>query len=825
MAALAAVAAAGMAGLLLLGAGYLYLAPGLPSVERLRDVQLQVPLRVYSREGALVAEFGEKRRSPVDYAHVPVPMVAAFLAAEDDRFFEHPGVDYQGILRAAWHLLLTGEKEQGGSTITMQVARNFFLSREKTYVRKLSEILLALRIERELTKPGILELYLNKIYLGQRAYGVGAAAQVYYGKRLDQLTLPQIAMIAGLPKAPSRDNPIADPDRARQRRNYVLRRMHELGYIDDGAYQDARARPLSAERHGLTVAVEAPYVGEMVRARMLELVGEEAYTAGYTVHTTIDASMQAAANTALRDALVAYDRRHGYRGVLGQVDAEAGPEVWDRALEGHRVVNGMASAVVTAVEERRARLYLGQGRTAVMDWKGMEWARPYVDVNRRGPVPERASDVLAPGDIVRVTLATPSAETQAQHRAPDADAAADPSGPPSARLAQRPAVQGALVALAPRDAAVRALAGGFDFETSEFNRAVQAQRQPGSSFKPFIYSAALASGLTPATVINDAPVVFEDDLLESTWRPENYSGRFYGPTRLREALVHSRNLVSIRVLRRVGVGFAVDYLTRFGFDAKQLPHNLSLALGTVSLTPLRLASGYAVFANGGFRVTPWFIERVEGPDGEVVFEAEPPRACPACEAPTARETAAVPPASAPRAASGIDTEAEERAPRVITPQNNYLINSMLRDVVRRGTGRRAMTLGRNDLAGKTGTTDDQRDAWFSGFNHEVVVTAWVGFDENQPLGRGETGARAALPMWIDFMRAALEGVPERPLIQPPGLVTLRIDAQTGLPTDADNPEAVFETFRAENTPQVTARRPGQKPADASGTASAPEHLF
>lgn len=788
---LVAVIVAGLTLLGALSAGglYLYLAPQLPSADVLRDVRYQVPLRVYSRDGKLLAEYGEMRRSPVKLSQVPDLMVKALLAAEDDRFYEHPGVDYQGILRAAWHLVTTGRKTQGGSTITMQVARNFFLGREKTYLRKLTEILLALKIEREFTKQEILELYLNKIYLGQRAYGIAAAAQVYYGKPLSQLTLPEMAMLAGLPKAPSRYNPIADPQRALERRNYVLGRMRTVGYINDPTYRAAVEAVDDASLHRLTIEAEAPYLGEMVRSEVVNRFGEEAYTAGYKVVTTIDARLQEAANEALRDALLDYEHRHGYRGPEARVTLppEAGPDEWVAALGDRDPVGGLPAGMVVAVGKADIQVILKDSSIITVPWPEMKWARPYIDDYHTGAAPQAPADVVKPGDIIRV-LQMPNGRWQ---------------------LAQVPIVEGALVALRPEDGAVIAITGGFDFFKSKFNRAVQAKRQPGSSFKPFIYSAALEQGMTPATVINDAPVVFDDPGLEDTWRPENYSGKFFGPTRLREALIHSRNLVSIRVLRAIGIGSTLNYVSRFGFDKNSLPRNLSLALGSGAVTPLELATGYTVFANGGYHVTPYFIDHVEDIDGKVLMAATPERACRECDKPPAD------PAQSP---------AEHIAPRVITPQNAYLMTSMMRDVIRRGTGRKARVLGRNDIAGKTGTTNDQRDAWFAGFNPDMVTVAWVGFDDTHPLGFGETGGRAALPMWIDFMRAALKGIPDHPFERPPGLVTVRIDPDSGLLADSKDRKAIFETFLADQVP--TRERPGTTEAGGGeGSSAIPEQLF
>jgi penicillin-binding protein 1A len=785
------ISAAGLAlsGLIVAGGLYLYLSPQLPSADTLRDVRYQVPLRIYSRDGKLLAEYGEMRRSPVKLSEVPDLMVKAVLAAEDDRFYEHPGVDYQGLLRAAWHLVTTGRKTQGGSTITMQVARNFFLGREKTYLRKFTEILLSLKIEHEFSKQEILELYLNKIYLGQRAYGIAAAAQVYYGVELPKLSLAQMAMIAGLPKAPSRYNPIADPPRALERRNYVLGRMHALGFISEEAYRTALHQLDDATLHSLTIEAEAPYLGELVRAEVVQRYGEDAYTAGYKVFTTVDTRLQTAANTALRDALLDYDRRHGYRGPEARVtlSPQADTEAWSAALADQDPVGTLQAGLVVKIGPTDIQVYVKDQGMITIPWEGLEWARPYIDDNQVGSPPQNPADIVKLGDIIRV---------QSQ-----------PDG--QWRLAQIPGVEGALVSLRPDDGSVIAIVGGFDFFKSKFNRATQASRQPGSSFKPFIYSAALEQGMTPATLINDAPVVFDDPGLEDTWRPENYSGRFYGPTRLREALVHSRNLVSIRVLRAIGIDTTIDYVSRFGFDKSAMPHNLSLALGSGVVTPLDLASGYAVFANSGYRVQPYFIDHIEDINGKVLETAAPVHVCKDCENLPADQA-----------------KAEHIAPRVITAQNAYLMTSMMRDVIRRGTGRKARVLRRNDIAGKTGTTNDQRDAWFAGFNPEVVTVAWVGFDDTHPLGNSETGGRAALPMWIDFMRAALQGLPDHSFEQPPGLVTVRIDPGTGLLADSKDRKAIFETFFANHVPTREAG-PGSTNVDGSHSSvpPIPEQLF
>ncbi len=805
----------GLGGLAILGAavaviGYIIVAPGLPSIEALKDIRMQVPMRVFTADGKLIAEFGEMKRTPVRYADTPDLMVKAILSAEDDRFFEHPGVDYQGLLRAAVNLALTRERSQGGSTITMQVARNFFLSSDKTYMRKLSEIYLALKIEHQLSKEEILELYLNKIYLGNRAYGVVSAAQTYYGVGLDELTLPQMAMIAGLPKAPSAANPIADFERAVIRRNYVLRRMRELGHIDQETFRAALETPDNARLYGLVLEMDAQYVAEMARAEIVARYGEErAYTEGFKVFTTIDSRLQDAAVRAMRKTLHDYDRRHGYRGVEQKFNSatyENGDAI--RQLLGrYPVIGGLAPALVVKVEGRGATAVTANGAAIDIDWDGLSWARRYIDSNRRGPVPHAAADILAPGDLVRVMPVNGSW-----------------------RLAQIPEVDGALIALDPHNGAITALAGGYDFRRSHYNRVTQARRQPGSSFKPFIYSAALEQGYTPASLINDAPVVFDDPGLESTWRPGNYSGEFFGPTRLRVGLMNSRNLVSIRLLRAIGINYSIDYMTRFGFEPGGMPRDLSLALGSGEVTPLQLAEAYAIFANGGYRVKPYFIERITGHNDEVVFEAAPETVCPDCEPGTDIGPRKV--------VAPIDTEtpeAEKReptpltlAPRVITPQNAYLMTSMMRDVIQNGTGVQARQLGRSDLAGKTGTTNDLRDAWFAGYNADTVAISWIGFDQSQSLGSGETGSRAALPMWIDYMKEALRGVPERPLTRPPGLVTVRIDPVSGLLAASNQSNGIFETFQVEHVPRqhAAAQTPGRtgEPA-AGGKTQSPEQLF
>ncbi|MBU0501315.1 MAG: penicillin-binding protein 1A [Gammaproteobacteria bacterium] len=736
---------------------------------------MQVPLRVFSADGKLMAEFGEKKRIPLKFGEVPERMVQAFLSAEDDRFFEHPGVDYQGILRAAGLMLLTGKKSQGGSTITMQVARNFFLSREKTFGRKLTEILLSFRIERELSKEEILELYLNKIYLGNRAYGVGAAAQVYYGKEARELSLPEIAMIAGLPKAPSKFNPIVNPQRALERRDYVLGRMRDLGFIPQAEYEAAVKTPGTAEIHGSMTVLEAPYVAEMVRHEMVRRFNEDAYTNGYSVYTTIDSRLQDAAQRAVRSNLRAYDRRHGYIGPerhLGEAgEDEAGLQ---EVLSGVPSVADLLPAIVTKVEEKGAQVYVKDRGRLSLTWEGLEWARQRISEDHRGKKPKQAGEIMKTGDLVRVVEEV------------RADGAAVWS------LAQVPKVQSAMVSVAPDDGAIKALVGGYDFYHSKFNRVTQAKRQPGSGFKAMIYSAALEAGFTPASLINDAPVVTDDASSQSAmWRPENYSGEFGGPTRLRIALAKSRNLVSIRILRSMGIKHALEHIRKFGYNLDEVPHNLTMALGTGVVTPLDMARAYSVFANGGFLIEPYVIQRIEENGRGTIFKANPVRACETCVA--QGETAA-------EVGDDIGISAVRPAPRVISPQNSYLMNSMMQDVIRMGTATDAKRLGRKDLAGKTGTTNDQRDAWFNGFHPSLAAVVWVGNDDFDPLGEDETGGKAALPVWIDFMAEALKAVPEQELVMPAGMYRLRIDPESGRPAPADQKSAITEVFQVSAVP-------------------------
>jgi penicillin-binding protein 1A len=772
----------------LLGAAALYLVyrryePQLPDVATLRDVRFQVPLKIYSRDGKLIANFGEARRFPAAIGDVPDVLKQAFIATEDERFYQHPGVDYQGMARVGWEFVRAGgEFGSGGSTITMQLARNFFLTPERRYERKFKEILLALKIERDLSKDEILGLYLNKIFLGQRAYGVAAAAQVYYGKALADLSLTEAAMIAGLPKAPSDLNPIQNPQRALERRNYVLSRMLEVGYIDAATHAAAVQSPESARIHELPIELEAPYVAELARLEAERLLGsEEALTGGYSVYTSVDSTLQLAANAALRASLTDYEERHGYRGPEAHValDGASPDETALRVLKGLSSTGGLLPALVVTVGAESAELLFQDGSSGTLDFAEARWARRYVSADERGPAPRTMLELLKPGDVIR--------------------ARATESG--AWRLAQLPTVQGALVALDPEDGGIRALVGGFSFGRSKFNRATQSERNPGSSFKPFVYSAAFEKGFTAASIVNDAPIVFEIPGVEKAWRPQNDNQTFSGPIRLREAMVRSKNLVSIRVLDAIGVAYARRYIERFGFDPKRLPENLSLALGTASAPPLTMARGFAVFANGGFRVDPYLVERIDDSEGEVDYVASPSRACAGCPERIAEEFdlqaviegTGTTDATIPASASG-----PKLAPRAIDARNAYLITSLLMDVVKRGTGRKAMELGRSDLAGKTGTTNEHRDAWFSGFNQSLVATTWMGFDDFSTLGDGEFAAKTALPMWINFMGAALKDVPQTLPAMPTGITTARINSGSGQLTSASDPAAIMENFRVED---------------------------
>lgn len=746
---------------------YFYLDKQLPDVDELKSVQLPIPMKIYTSDGQPVAEFGELHRNLVRLNEVPTLMVKAFLATEDQRFLEHHGVDFYGLLRAASEVLITGTKVQGGSTITMQVARNFYLSREKTFLRKFTEILLSLKIEREFTKDQILELYLNKIFLGNRAYGIAAAAQVYFDKTLNQLTLPEMATIAGLPKAPSAINPLVNPIAAKQRRDHVLARMFELGYISKSVYESAIKTPMQTHPDAESgVMVKAPYVAEMVRDMMYKSFGDAIYTKGYSVYTTLNATQQLAANKALRTALLAYDRRHGYRGPEKNI-APLDPAKLTHTLNTlHHIssINDLQAAIVTLITDQGVMALLSNNQSILIPWEGLAWTMPQLDITQLIPPPKALRNKVHVGDIIRVQNQNNSWE-----------------------LAQIPKVQGALVALNPQNGAISALVGGFDYYLSKFNRVIQAERQPGSGFKPFIYAAALAKGYTLANVFNDAPLVFDIPGRDEPWRPQNDNHIFSGPTRLRVALAKSINLVSVRLLQAIDVPYVLAYVKRFGFNPKKLPRNLSLALGTGEVTPIELARAYAVFANGGYRITPYLINHITDEQGEIIYQAEPKIACEDC--------------LIGKIEPPLNAKDSPFAPQAIPSDIAFLMTSALKDVIRYGTGSQARVLGRHDLAGKTGTTSDYVDTWFTGFNSDLVATVWIGFD--QPGSVLEYGAKAALPMWIDFMRVALQGKPERTMPQPADIITASIDPMTGYLLPEGAPGSILEYFRKDNLPNTS----------------------
>ncbi|MAM53196.1 MAG: peptidase [Marinobacter sp.] len=788
---------------------YLYLRPGLPPVHQLLDIKLQTPLRVYSKDNRLIAEFGEKRRAPITIEQIPTIQLQAFMAAEDSRFYEHFGVDIKGLARAAIELVSTGEIQSGGSTITMQVAKNYFLSRDRTFIRKFNEILLALQIERELDKNRILELYLNKIYLGNRAYGIAAAAQVYYNKPVSELSLAQMAMLAGLPKAPSAFNPLANPDRAMIRRNWILGRMRDLGYITPDAHELAVSAPITASYNSTETEVDADYVAEMARSEMVRRFGEDAYTDGYTVTLTVDGKKQQVATEALRDGLEAYDRRHGFRGPIGQIDQEtlAESEPSDLILNYPRV-ESLLPAIVTEVDDESGKVAVHARRIgpATMAFETMTWARRYKTENLTGPEPEKPSDVVAPGDVIYVRAQNPESASPE----PEANGNESPNeqseqlAEASVALAQIPRVEGALISLKAKTGAIEALSGGYSFGQSKYNRAIQARRQPGSTFKPFLYLSALESGMTPATIYNDAPIVFDDSELETAWRPQNSSGQFYGPTRLREALYRSRNLVSIRLLRDLGIQNTLDYLAQLEIPVENMPDDLSLSLGSGQLTPMELARGMAVIANGGYDVEPYLIETITDFSGETIYQAPKTVLCDKdCDDDTAQEPSGEQEGS-PNTGANVSETSEDSPevrvmPRLADERSVFILHSMMQDVIRRGTGRRALALGRDDIAGKTGTTNEQKDTWFAGFNHEVATTTWVGFDQPAPLGRREFGASTALPIWLDYMEVALEGAPSSFMPRPNGIVNIRINPETGQRARPGE-DGIFEVFREEDAP-------------------------
>jgi len=707
-----------VAGGLVLGYALVVAWPNMPSLDALTDYRPKVPLRIYTSDHVLIGEFGEERRDVVHFKDVPDSLKKAILAIEDARFYDHGGVDLTGIIRAGFVALTNGHASQGASTITMQVARNFFLSSEKTYTRKIYEMLLAYRIERALTKDQILEVYMNQIYLGQRAYGFASAARVYFGKDLKDITLAEAAMLAGLPKAPSAYNPVVNPKRAKVRQEYILQRMLELNFITREQYDEAAAQPLVVKGPGRDFSVHAEYVAEMVRQMMYAQYREETYTRGFNVVTTIDSADQQVAYTALRKGIMDYERRHGYRGPEGFIELPAGADDREQAIDDalleHPDNGELIAAVVTAASPRQITVAFIDGSTATIEGDNLRFASGALSANAQ---PNRR---IRPGAIVRVVK--------------------NDAGKWS--ITQLPQVEGAFLSIVPQDGAIRSLVGGFDYNKNKFNHVTQAWRQPGSSFKPFIYSASLDKGLGPATVINDGPLYFSAaETGGQPWEPKNYGGGFEGPMSMRTALQRSRNLVSIRILNNIGTKYAQQYITRFGFDADRHPAYLPMALGAGQVTPLQMAGAYSVFANGGYRVNPYLIAEVTDPNGAIVARAQP-------------------------------LVAEQNAPRAIDARNAYVMNSLLQSVAQRGTGARTNVLKRTDLAGKTGTTNDSHDAWFAGYQHTLAAIAWIGYDNPRSLGDRETGGGLSLPVWIEYMGAALKGVPEFKPTVPDGVESL-----------------------------------------------------
>lgn len=773
---------------------YFYLKPNLPDVAKLKDVQLQTPMQVFSQDGKLIAQFGEKRRIPLRLEDMPQSLLDAVIATEDSRFYEHYGFDPIGITRAAVAVMASGSASQGASTITQQLARNFFLSNEKKIMRKVKEIFIAIHIEQMLTKEEILELYLNKIYLGHRSYGVGAAAQTYFGREVKDLSLSEIAMIAGLPKAPSTMNPLFSVERATHRRNIVLMRMLAENYITQAQFDQARSEPLIAKFHGAEIELRAPYVAEIVRAWMVERYGEEeAYTSGMNVYTTVNAKHQEAANQAAIDNLLAYDVRHGYRGAEKVLWRDSQP-AWDtQAIVAHLrrepTYGDLFPSVVLKVEDKSAQVWVKNAGLKTIAWQDMNWARRFITDERQGPLPNTASDILSVGEQVWIRRRHTPGDEQ-EHWV----------------LSQVPNANTAFVAMDPDNGAILALVGGFNFVHSNFNRATQSVRQVGSSIKPFVYSAALEKGLTLATLINDAPINQWDQSQGIAWRPKNSPPTYVGPTRLRIGLAQSKNVMAVRVLREVGLEQTRHFLTRFGFDLAQLPRSETIALGAGSLTPVQMAQGYSVFANGGYYVQPFYISKVENSFGELEFIAEPKIVCHQdCHA-----------SDNPFNEQDVETI---YAPQVISEQNAFLVREMLYSNIWgggdwragtgwNGTGWRAQPLTRRDIGGKTGTTNDSKDAWYSGFAPGIVATAWVGFDDHsRNLGSttpnpntddnitgAEAGAKTAQPSWVEFMRIALDGVPRQTKQLPDNIIQVRIDRDTGLLTNKLDASSMFEYF-------------------------------
>jgi penicillin-binding protein 1A len=748
---LAILAGLAVAGVLVLGLVVTFAFPNLPSLQALTEYKPKVPLRVYSAEGVMIGEFGEERRAVISIGEVPPQLKNAILAAEDERFYQHAGIDYIGVLRAAYANVISGGRRQGASTITMQVARNFFLSSEKTLTRKLYEALLAFKIEHSLTKDQILELYVNQIYLGQRAYGFAAASQIYFGKALGELTIPEMAMLAGLPKAPSVYNPVANPQRAKQRQQYVLRRMRELGHITEGQQEEAIKAPLRAKREANEYSLHAEYLAEMVRQALAEHYPDDVYSRGFRVYTTIRKADQEAAYAALRKAVLEYDRRQGYRGPEGYAQLPASPEEddYEEALADHQDSDDLMAAVVLAADTKQVQAALRTGEKITVSGEGVRFAAPRLDPKTG------AQRRIRRGAIIRLQQ-----EGKAWH------------------IVQLPEAEAAFISLDPQDGAVRSLVGGFDFWRNKFNHVTQAWRQPGSSFKPFIYSASLEKGFTAATVIPDEPVVLEAEQTGSQrWEPKNYDGKFEGPMRMRTALAKSKNMVSIRILESIGPKYAQDYVSRFGFDAEKHPPYLTMALGAGSVTAWQMARAYSVFANEGYLIQPYFIHKIVDDRGNPIALANPQRA-------------------------GDETL------RVIDVRNAFIMDDMMMDVTRYGTAARVARLGRGDLAGKTGTTNEFVDAWFAGYQPHLVGISWVGFDQPRTLGRNQTGGIVALPIWVGYMEKILKDIPEGRRTVPPGVVSVPMGPLPGMPGDS---KAIPEFFYRESVPPPEVLNPAPPP--------------
>ncbi|MEZ8447118.1 penicillin-binding protein 1A [Vibrio splendidus] len=827
---------------------YYYVKPELPDVATLRDVKLQTPMQVFSQDGKLISQFGEKRRNPVTYDEIPRHLVEALIATEDSRFYEHPGIDPIGITRAALVVAMSGSAKQGASTITQQLARNFFLSNEKKIMRKIKEIFIAIHIEQLLSKEEIMELYVNKIFLGHRSYGFGAAARVYFGKDLPELTLSEIATLAGMPKAPSTMNPIYSIERATHRRNVVLRRMLDEKYITQAEFDEARSETLISKYHGAEIELSAPYVAEVARAWMVERYGEEAYTSGMKVYTTVDSKLQKAANQAAIKNLLGYDERHGYRGaekVLWQTAQSA----WDQEqivkhLKSQPTYGDLVPAVVTAVDSKSAQIWVKNQGEGTIEWQGMNWARKFLTDNRQGPAPSQAKEILAVGEQVWVRHEAITGDEVSEE--PTEEATTDTETPVEWRLSQVPNANTAFVAMNPNNGAVLSMVGGFNFVHNKFNRATQSIRQVGSGIKPFIYSAAIDKGLTLASLINDAPINQWDKSQGTAWRPKNSPPTYVGPTRLRIGLAQSKNVMAVRVLREVGLDDTRNYLTRFGFDIDEVPRSETIALGAGSLTPMKVAQGYSVFANGGYYVEPFYISRIETPFGDTEFEATPKVVCKDnCDHKVATD-----PMADEFAEQDVDAKVQY-APQVISEQNAFLVREMMYSNIWgggdwsagtgwNGTGWRAQPLKRRDIGGKTGTTNDSKDTWYSGYGPGMVATVWVGFDNhNRNLGRtkansnlgksqitgAEAGAKTAEPAWVDFMGTALAGVPAERKEIPENIVRVRIDRETGLLTNKFDSSSMFEYFEkgTEPTEYITERFNDDIYSTSSGEAV--EELF